>query len=171
MTLQEAIGTALAFEVKVRDHYLRAAKALEDSKGKALFELLGKEEQGHVDYLEHCLSQWKEGGKVMAGPVRSLLPAGVAWIAQAQKRLQQRPGKRLATATELESIKLALQYEVEANGFYRTLVSTLADSERELFAPFLAIEDGHLALVQAQLDAVQGLGFWFDTLEFRLEAQ
>jgi hypothetical protein len=28
-----------------------------------------------------------------------------------------------------------------------------------------------LALVQAQLDAVQGVGFWFDVAEFRLEAE
>ncbi len=171
MTLQEAIGTALDYEVKVRDHYLEGAKVLEDPKGKALFDLLGKEEQGHVDYLEHCLAEWKETGKVgSAKPVESLLPKGVAWIDQAKKRLQQRPGKRVASATELESVKLALQYEKEASGFYRTLVSTLPESERELFATFLTIEDGHVALVQAQLDMVTGLGFWFDTMEFNLEA-
>ncbi len=33
------------------------------------------------------------------------------------------------------------------------------------------IEDGHLAIVQAQLDSVQGMGFWFDIAEFRLEAE
>ncbi|HEY3447366.1 MAG TPA: ferritin family protein [Myxococcales bacterium] len=170
MNLQEAISTALDYEVKVRDHYLKGAKALEDPKGKALFELLGKEEQGHVDYLEHCLVEWKKTGKVSAAPVKTLLPKGVAWIDDAKKRLQKRPGKRVASAGELESVKLALQYEKEASGFYRTLVSTLPDTERELFAAFLAIEDGHVALVQAQLDAVTGLGFWFDTMEFALEA-
>ncbi|MGC4118312.1 MAG: ferritin family protein [Myxococcales bacterium] len=170
MTLQEAISTALDYEVKVRDHYLKGSKALEDPKGKALFELLGREEQGHVDYLEHCLAEWKKSGQVSAAPVKSLLPKGVAWIDEAKKRLQKRPGKRVASATELESVKLALQYEKEASGFYRTLVSTLPEKERELFATFLTIEDGHVALVQAQLDSVQGLGFWFDTMEFNLEA-
>lgn len=170
MTLQEAIGTALDFEVKVRDHYVKGAKALEDPKGKALFELLGREEQGHVDYLEHCLAEWKKSGKLSADPVTSLLPKGIAWIDAAKKKLQQRPGKRTASAGELESVKLALQYEKEASGFYRTLVGTLPPAEREMFAAFLAIEDGHVALVQAQLDAVTGLGFWFDTMEFNLEA-
>jgi hypothetical protein len=35
----------------------------------------------------------------------------------------------------------------------------------------LEIEDGHLAIVQAQLDSVQGMGFWFDVAEFRLETE
>lgn len=170
MTLDQAISTALDFEVKVRDHYLAGAKVLEDPKGKALFELLAKEEGGHVAYLEHCLAEWKQTGKVKGGPVASLLPKGVAWIDEAKKRLQKRPGKRVATGSELESVKLALQYENEASGFYRTLVNELPEGERELFATFLGIEDGHVALVQAQLDAVQGLGFWFDTMEFSLEA-
>ena len=161
MTLQEAIGTALEYEVKVRDHYLKSAKVLEDPKGKGLFELLSKEEQGHVEYLEHCLTEWKKTGKISAGPVKSLLPRGVAWIDEAKKRLSKRPGKRVATGTE---------YEKEASGFYRSMVSTLPQGERDMFAAFLTIEDGHVALVQAQLDSVQGLGFWFDSMEFRLEA-
>ena len=170
MNLEEAISTSLDYEVKVRDHYAKGAKVLEDSKGKALFELLSREEQGHVDYLEHCLTEWKKTGKVSAAPLKSLLPKGVAWVDEAKKKLQKRPGKRVATAGELESVKLALKYELEASAFYRTLVSTLPEGERELFATFLTIEDGHVALVQAQLDAVQGLGFWFDTMEFSLEA-
>lgn len=170
MTLQEAIGTALDYEVKVRDHYLKSAKLLEDPKGRALFELLSKEEEGHVAYLQHCAEEWKKTGKVAPQPLKSLLPKGVAWIDEAKKKLQKRPGKRVATGTELEVVKLALQYELEASGFYRTLVSTLPEAERGLFSAFLTIEDGHVALVQAQLDAVQGLGFWFDTMEFNLEA-
>ena len=170
MTLDQAISTALDFEVKVRDHYLNSAKVLEDEKGKKLFELLGKEEEGHVAYLNHCLSEWKKSGKVSPKPLTSLLPKGVAWIDEAKKKLAKRPGRRTATGTELECVKLALAYENEASAFYRTLASGLPENERDLFVPFLGIEDGHLALVQAQLDAVQGLGFWFDTMEFNLEA-
>jgi rubrerythrin len=171
MTLIEAITTALGYEVKVRDHYLKSAKSLEDPKGQKLFELLSREEQGHVDYLEHCQSEWQKTGKITVTPVKTLLPRGVAWIDEAKKRLSKRPGKRVATGSELECVKLALQYEKEASAFYRTLVSTLPQqSERDLFAAFLVIEDGHVALVQAQLDSVLGLGFWFDSMEFNLEA-
>ena len=57
--------------------------------------------------------------------LHSLLPKGVAWIDEAKKKLQKRPGKRVASGTELEVVKAALQYEKEASGFYRTLVATL----------------------------------------------
>jgi len=168
--LDQAISTALDYEVKVRDHYVKSARKLEDPKGKALFELLGREEEGHVAYLKVRLEEWRKTGKVTQAPVETLLPRGVAWIDEAKKKLSKRPGKRVATGSELEAVKLALQYEKEASGFYRTLVRDLPEGERELFTGFLAIEDGHVALVAAQLDAVQGLGFWFDTMEFQLEA-
>jgi hypothetical protein len=32
------------------------------------------------------------------------------------------------------------------------------------------IEAGHEAIVQAEIDALNGLGFWFDFTEFRLES-
>ena len=33
----------------------------------------------------------------------------------------------------------------------------------------LEIEEGHVAIVQAELDSLQGMGFWFDMQEFNLE--
>lgn len=57
MTLQEAISAALAFEKKVRDHYQRGASELPDDRGRRVFATLAREEQGHVDYLERCLSE------------------------------------------------------------------------------------------------------------------
>ena len=51
MTVEEAIVTALQYETKVRDHYLWATSEAGDPQGKVFFEMLAKEEQGHVDYL------------------------------------------------------------------------------------------------------------------------
>jgi len=169
MKLDEAISTALDMERKVRDHYFRSAKGLEDAQGRKVFETLGKEEQGHVDFLEHCLAEWKKTGKVADRPLKSILPKGVKWIEEQRRKLQGRPGKRVAGAGELDAIKLALKYENEASAFYHKLVAELPAENQPLFTQFLEIEDGHVALVQAQLDSVQGMGFWFDVMEFRLE--
>jgi len=155
----------------VRDHYFRHAKAIQDDQGRKVFEKLGAEEQGHVDYLEFCLSEWKKSGKVPDVPLKSVLPKGKKWIAEAQHKLQSRPGKRVVTADEIEALKIALQYEKDADGFYRKFVQELPESERGMFTKFLEIEDGHLELVQAQLDNLQGNGFWFDSMEFRLEVE
>ena len=38
-----------------------------------------------------------------------------------------------------------------------------------LFERFVAIEEGHQAIVQAEIDCVSGSGFWFDTSEINLE--
>ncbi len=170
MNVKDAIGTALDFERKVRDHYFKYAVAIEDAQGRKLFETLGREEQGHVDYLEHCLAEWQKSGKVPSTPLKSLLPKGVAWIAAERKKLERRPGKRLAKTNELEAVKLALQYEKETSAFYHDMVGRLRLEEQALFSQFLSIEDAHVALVQAQLDLVMGMGFWFDVMEFQLEA-
>jgi rubrerythrin len=170
MKLQEAITVAIDFEKKVRDHYLRGAKDIPDPRGRKVFATLGKEEQGHVEYLEHCLAQWKKTGKVPDVPLRSILPRGSKWIAAELKKLDGK-AKRVATKTEVEALKVALQHEREADAFYHKLVAALGPDDQTLFAKFLDIEDGHLAIVQAQLDSVQGMGFWFDVAEFRLEAE
>ncbi len=170
MKLQEAITVAIDFEKKVRDHYLRGAKEISDPQGKKVFATLGGEEQGHVDYLEHCLSEWKSTGKVPNVALRSKLPKGKKWI-EAEKRKLGAKEKRAATKTELDALKTALKHEHDADDFYHRLVSELAPADQTLFTKFLEIEDGHLAIVQAQLDSVQGMGFWFDVPEFRLEAE
>lgn len=171
MRLDEAIGVALEFERKVRDHYYREGKAILDADGRRVFETLATEEQGHVDYLERCLAEWLKSGKVGDVPIKSVLPKGARWVAEARKKLEGRPGKRVAAANEIDALKIALQYEKDADAFYRKLVAGLPEADRFLFGKFLEIEDGHLDLVQAQLDSVLQSGFWFDVMEFRLEAE
>jgi rubrerythrin len=169
MNLQEAIKIALEYENKVRDHYAKGAAAIRDPQGKKVFETLAKEEQGHVDFLNYCLDQWTKTGKVTAKDLKSVLPKGVAWIDEARKRLEKKPSKRVAESGELDLLKIALQMELETSGFYRSLVGKLPADDQALFARFLDIEDGHVAIVQAELDSVQGLGYWFDVQEFALE--
>lgn len=171
MNLQEAIGIALDFERKVRDHYFRNAKVIQDAQGRRVFEALGTEEQGHVDYLEHCLAEWKRTGEVPDVPLKTVLPKGFQWIDAARKKADARPKKRVAAVNEVDALKTALQYEKDADDFYHRLIKQLPEDQQALFTKFLGIEDGHLALVQAQLDSVLGTGFWFDVMEFRLEAE
>jgi rubrerythrin len=166
VNLQEAIVVALEFEKKVRDHYLRGAAEIADPKGRRVFATLGKEEQGHVDYLDRCLAQWKKTGKVPDVPLGTILPEGVRWIEQAKANLAVRKDGRVATKAELAALETALQHEKESDAFYRKLVSDLPEKDQPLFDKFLRIEEGHLALVKAQLEAVQGRGFWFDVSEF-----
>jgi rubrerythrin len=67
-------------------------------------------------------------------------------------------------------LKSALAVESETGQFYRRMTSELDEQGRALFEPFVEIEDGHYAIVQAQIDALSGFGYWFDFMEFDLEA-
>ena len=40
---------------------------------------------------------------------------------------------------------------------------------QEMFRRFVEIEEGHQKIVQAEIDCVSGAGFWFDSMEFKLE--
>jgi rubrerythrin len=71
---------------------------------------------------------------------------------------------------ELEFLRQALEAEVETSAYYERMVAELDADGRKLFAHFLEIELGHKAIVQAEIDALTGLGFWFDFQEFNLEA-
>ena len=170
MNLHEALSIALDYEYKVRDHYAKGAETIENPQGKKVFEVLAKEEQGHVDFLENCLKKWKEQGKIdFQGPIPIVAP-GLDWIEEAKTKLQNSDEKRVATANEIELLKVALELETTTSGFYRDLVKKLSDEDRPLFDKFIEIEEGHVAIVQAELDSVQGLGFWFDVMEFSLES-
>lgn len=64
MTIERAIQTAIEFENEVRDVYKAAAEEAVDPVGKRVFTVLANEEQGHVDYLQSRLEEWRKTGKV-----------------------------------------------------------------------------------------------------------
>ena len=69
---------------------------------------------------------------------------------------------------ELDMMRKALALETETSSFYRKMVDELPPDARPLFSRFVEIEEGHLAIVQAEIDYMSGTGFWFDTQEFDL---
>jgi rubrerythrin len=170
LTVKQALMVALEFEKKVRDRYALGAEAIKDPQGSKVFATLAKEEQGHVDYIESRLVQLDSTGSTVAETLKSILPSH-QWVKDAEAKHRATVSlKRIAEEHELELLKEALQAEKDASAFYNDLVRRLPEADRPLFEQFLNIEDGHVAIVQAELDSVQGLGFWFDVPEFALEA-
>jgi rubrerythrin len=166
MNVEEALVTALEFENKVRDAYREMAEAAESGIGKNVFGVLAAEEQHHVEYLESRLSQWRRDGSITAEglqtavPDRAAVEAGVAKLA-AEAKGEIRGG-------EVEMLRRALHMETEASAFYRRMVEELPELARPLFARFVEIEDGHTAIVQAELDYASGSGFMFDFRDFEM---
>lgn len=169
LTLDQAIKTAIEFENKVCRTYEEAERRAEDPVGRKVFHVLAEEEKGHVAYLECRLAEWKKNGRVMAEQLKTAIP-DQAKIREGAKQLAKQMRPKEDHSSELQLLQRALGAEQEVSAFYRRMVSELSDEGQRLFERFVEIEEGHLAVVQAEIDAVSGLGFWFDVQEFQLEA-
>lgn len=169
MTIEEAIKTAIVYEKKVYATYATAAKRAEDETAKKVFLTLAEEEQGHVTYLESRLIEWQKDGQLSNEKLRTILPSSdriKAGVHRIRSQVAQRKGSH---AAELDFLRQALAAEDETSAFYRRMVSELPEEGQNLFSRFLEIEDGHAAIVQAEMDSVNQSGFWFDVKEFDLE--
>jgi rubrerythrin len=168
LTLQEALKTAIEYETRVRDLYQEAVGKATEDIGRRIFQTLANEEQGHLDYLESRVAEWEKTGSVVAEEVETVLPSPeriTEGVAALEKTMEGRDW-----SVELELLRRALQAETETGDFYRRMVGELPPEHAKLFRRFMEIEDGHQALVQAEIDALSGSGFWFDSMEFRPEA-
>jgi rubrerythrin len=167
VTIEEAIKTGIEFEEQVRHVYSEAAKKFKDPVARKIFGVLADEEDRHLEYLESRLDEWEKTGQVTAAALETAIPPQAA-IDAAMGKLTRRMGEQ-DFGVELEMLKKALALEIEATQFFTRMVAELKDEERKLFSRFVEIETGHEAIVQAEIDALTGLGFWFDYTEFRLE--
>jgi rubrerythrin len=169
MALDEAIKTAIEFEKKVYKVYEDAKDRIADPVGKRIFKQLSLEEAQHVSYLQHRLNEWEQSGRIDVKELATVVPDGER-IAEGREKIFQTMQRRESPKTELEYLKSAFEVEKETSSFYRRMVSELTGEGQDLFSRFMEIEEGHIAIVQAEIDSVQGMGFWFDVMEFDLEA-
>jgi rubrerythrin len=167
VTVEEAIRTSIVYETKVRDVYFGAVDAAKREDAKRVFQLMADEEQRHVDYLEAKLQQWNEDGTVTADGLTTSVPSAET-IERGIETLEEKVGGKEGTV-ELQWLRKAHGVERETSDFYQRMVNELPDEAKGLFKRFLEIEEGHLALVQAQIDQALGTGYWFDVREFDLE--
>lgn len=168
MDLEQAIKTAIGYETRVLDVYRQSEGRTDDPVGKKVLSVLAREEQEHLDYLKESLKEWTRTGKVTPARLKSALPSKDQ-IKESQRRLEsQAPAGD--TKQDQEILERALQMEKETSSFYLQMVHQLDPEGQALFEPFVEIEEGHLTIVQAELDNLRGLGYWLDFREFDLEA-
>jgi rubrerythrin len=167
MTIEEAIKTAIEFETQVRKVYRNAAEGTSDPVGKRIFKVLAEEEQGHLEYLRSKLDEWKKSGTLTAKRLDSAIPSRER-ISKGISALEaRRPGDE--RGGELQMLSRALDVEAKTNDFYRRMVKELPKEGKQLFAHFVELEEGHLAIVRAEIDYLSKTGYWFDFKEFDME--
>ncbi len=167
MELEQSLKTAIEYEKKVHATYKEAVGEITDPAGKRVFGVLAREELEHIQYLQSCLIQWQEDGAISGEALATALP-GVEEIEAGLARLKETVSeKEDPRPKEIELLRRAVAAEQETSGFYRKMVDELPAEQGALFARFLEIEEGHLAIVGAELDAVAGFGYWFDNPEWK----
>lgn len=171
MKLDKAIKTALEYETGVYEIYLEAMNKTTNETGKHVFKILCEEEKWHLDYLRDRLIEWQETGKIKAKTLQSAIPTKATIGGKLKPVRSTVMSKHTKQVFELELLKRALDAEIQTSNFYREMVAKLDGDGQQLFSRFLEIEDGHVAIVQAEIDNVDNWGFWFDTPEFRLESE
>jgi rubrerythrin len=168
MTIEEAIKTAIQYEKRVVQVYDEAARSSQDDVGKKIFAAFVKEEEQHVAYLVSRLNEWQATGQVTAASLGTVIPSRER-IEEGIRTLQSRVARK-APEAEMRLLKRALDIEVETSAFYGRVVRELPLEHRALFERFVEIEQGHQAIVQAEINAVAGNGYWFDIPEISMEA-
>jgi rubrerythrin len=169
MTIEEAIKTAITYEKKVQGAYADAANKAQDPTARKVFVVMAREELGHIAYLDSRLAEWQKTGHIVAEKLGTILPSKekvAAGIAKLKGTLERVPA---AATPELGFLQQALAMEDETSAFYQRMVAELPPEEQQLLGRFLDIEVRHAAIVQAEIDSVTGMGFWFDVMEFSLE--
>ena len=167
MTIEEAIKTAVEYEVRIRDVYREAAAAVDDEIGKRIFETLGKDEQNHIDYLEYKLKQLQSSGAIVPERLESVIPSQEVFNREAEKIKSLVSKDFLGIRRQM--LSKALKVEIETSDFYQKMVNELPAEGRALFERFLEIENNHIKAVQFELDYLGKTGYWFDIKEFDME--
>ena len=167
MTLEEAIKTALDYETRIRDIYREAVEKISDPRGKKILQLLGDDEQLHVEYLLDKLELWGKTGKLSDKKLESSIPS-IETIQKGVEKIKSHVSQENRRG-EIEILSKALKAEVETSNFYKRMVNELSDEGQRMFARFLEIEENHIAAVQAELDYLTKTGYWFDFKEFDME--
>ena len=172
MELEKAIRTAIEYEACVHRTYQEAMQRATDARGRRFFEVLRDEEMGHLKYLKERLEEWTKTGQIQVADLETVVPPREtidAGLQDIRERLAPNGVKKDRHMTELDLLGKALAVEKETSEFYQEMVQTLDGDGRRLFRRFVEIEEGHQAIVQAEIDSVSGMGVWFDTKEFNLE--
>ena len=170
MKLDEAIRAAIEYEGGVHRTYLEAMERATDEVGKRIFKVLCDEEMGHLKYLRERLDEWKKTGHITVKKLETSIPTREAidlGVQELREKVAPNPGAK--RETELDLLSKALEVEAETSNFYKKMASELDGEGKALFERFVEIEEGHQAIVQAEMDCLSGMGVWFDTREVNLE--
>ena len=158
---------AMQFENDGYHHYTTAAQRTEDPKARQMFGQLAEDELGHLNILEKELDNLMAGqkwvkAKFQPSDIEEILPH----LSSSKDLVQSGQG----SPDDLSALNLALEMERKAVNFYKREGQKTEDKNaRAMYTRLAEMEEAHYNLIQAELDHIKDVGFWFGIQEFTLE--
>jgi len=163
----EALQIALDTEKKGYLFYKVAAKSSKDPKGQEVFEHLAKDEIEHMGVI---------------ATVFESLTSNEPWMTyeEAMDKYGETPREQIIFPEvpeeaqegfdDLKALEEALEFEKKAVEFYSAQAGRAGDEKAKAFyQSLIGIEEGHVQIIQAELDSLMGTGFWLGFQEISLE--
>jgi rubrerythrin len=164
-----ALAKAVASEKLGIESYLRFARQTANTSGKDMFIRLAQDEFEHMNALEKELDRLQDGKPCVRINIRhSDIEEIVPQLDSPMAKIQAGQG----TADDLSALNIALELERRAVVFYKRERDLAPDAAfKALFARLAVMEEAHYSLIQAELDHIKDMGFWFGIQEFTLEGE
>jgi len=163
----EALQVAMDTEKKGYTFYKIAAKSSKDPKGQEVFEHLACDEIEHMGVIatifesltnnEPWMTYEEAFAKYGETPKDKIIFPDV-------------PEETQEGFDDLKALEEALEFEKKAVQFY-TKQAEEAEGEKAkaFYQSLIEIEEGHVQIIQAELDSLMGAGIWLGFQEISLE--
>lgn len=164
----KALETALESEKTGLINYLNFAYQTKDETGKNMFLRLAMDEFEHMRLLEQQEHSMQQKECFLPMTIEPSIIEKLAPKLQAKDiRIRGKQG-----IDQLAALRTALELEDQAIKFYRAQAETNPDTNaKTMFARLVEMEQAHYELLQAEIDAIEKTGFWFNLREFSLEIE
>jgi rubrerythrin len=164
----KALKTAIEIEDNGLLTFLKFAWLTKDTTGKNMFIRLAMDEHEHRLIIEKQLTNLMAGKPLIKIEIpKSEIEKVAPTIREKQQRTRGESG-----LLEIDALNTALDLERKAAKFFREQAALANNSEtKALFIRLAEWEDAHFDIIQAELDSIQGTGFWFGIPEFQMDGK
>jgi rubrerythrin len=143
----QALEVALTNEMREREFYLKNAERTSNPVGKAMFLQIADEELEHYERLKELHDKWQKKEK---WPETVPLKVKNTDIKNILVNVLKKVDKETTSDTDdLQAIRKAIDFEFQAEGFYKKLREQVTDPrEKEFFSLLCQIEREHALSLQ-----------------------
>lgn len=162
------LKTAIEIEDNGILTFLTYARQTKDATGKNMFIRLAIDEHEHRRILEKQLNQLMEGKPWQSVEIpKSEIEKVAPKIREKQQRTRGETGLQ-----EIDALNTALDLERNAVKYFKEQAAIVDEpAAKDLFLRLAEWEEAHFDIIQAELDSIQGTGFWFGIPEFQMDGK